>query len=200
MFSVCNGKEKSANWIVSNAYLVFVSALIVRPISLIGVNVIAPAFCLKFGQVCNCCVTAKNSSNHHHKNNTSDNDTDTVNVNANNVNNVTVNAAGKGKKGYKNVRGTQMGMHGRGIFHAASFGGDTNEEEGIEEMVLFHEQDIVDGLEVGTLAGKRTPPSTPVHLRKRDEQKIAVALSPKKIKNNKLSVAVQDIELTEMNK
>jgi hypothetical protein len=199
MFSVCNGKEKSANWIVSNAYLVFVSALIVRPISLIGVNVIAPAFCLKFGQVCNCCVTAKNSSNHHHKKNTSDNDTDTVNVNVN-ANNVNSNAAGKGKKGYKNVRGTQMGMHGRGIFHAASFGGDVNEEEGIEEMVLFHEQDIVDGLEVGTLAGKRTPPSTPVHLRKRDEQKIAVALSPKKIENNKLSVAVQDIELTEMNK
>jgi hypothetical protein len=52
MFSVCNGSDKSWDWLVSNFVLVMTSATFVRPASLLGVNVLAPAFCLKFGIYC----------------------------------------------------------------------------------------------------------------------------------------------------
>ena len=47
----------------------------------------------------------------------------------------------------------------------------------------------VQTLEMGTMAGKRTPPSTPVQLMKKYEQEAAVALSPKKIGKKKVAAA-----------
>lgn len=47
----------------------------------------------------------------------------------------------------------------------------------------------VQTLEMGTMAGKRTPPSTPVRLIKKYEEEAAIALSPKKIGKKVLAAA-----------
>ena len=88
-------------------------------------------------------------------------------------------SAGDGKKG------ETLGEEGDGK-------GDTiaEEKEGFPEQVMWSPSTKkVQTLEMGTMAGKRTPPSTPVQLMKkyRYEEVPAVALSPKKFGKKKLS-------------
>ena len=88
-------------------------------------------------------------------------------------------SAGDGKKG------TTLGEEGDGK-------GDTiaEEKEGFPEQVMWSPNTKkVQTLEMGTMAGKRTPPSSPVQLMKKYEQEAAVALSPKKIGKKKVAAA-----------
>ena len=70
--------------------------------------------------------------------------------------------------------------------------GDTiaEEKEGFPEQVMWSPNTKkVQTLEMGTMAGKRTPPSTPVRLIKKYEEEAAIALSPKNIGKKVLAAA-----------
>ena len=61
LFSVCNGSDKTFDWMKSNGIVILTSALLVRPMSLLVMNVFAPVVCLKFGECC-CVKTTKKKS------------------------------------------------------------------------------------------------------------------------------------------
>lgn len=50
LFSVCNGSEKTWSWVTSNFMMMAVSAIVVRPSSLLMLNVLIPACAAKVGK------------------------------------------------------------------------------------------------------------------------------------------------------
>jgi len=115
VFATCNGSAKSAQWIQGNLCIVFVSALIIRPISLLGVNVLMPAFCIKWGRCC-CAGGGEDGTKKSGTNGPSLSSKQSTVFN----------------KKKKHVRGTSTTMHGKGLFHAKSVGTDG-------EMMNFHD-------------------------------------------------------------
>ena len=127
LFSVCNGSKKAEQWIVDNMIMVFTSALLMRPASLLGVNVLAPAFCLKFGHYCRCCDNDTGK-----KNAEEEEDFDAKSAVALSITDNDSVASPE-----RLARGTYKATHKKGLFHAHSndFGRSSNDDDG---FVDFH--------------------------------------------------------------
>lgn len=134
LFSVCNGSKKAEQWIVDNMIMVFTSALLMRPASLLGVNVLAPAFCLKFGRYCRCC-----DNNTGKKNAKEEEDKDAQSAVALSI---TDNDSVASPERII-ARGTYKATHKKGLFHAHSndFGRSSNDDDG---FVDFHTMIVSD--------------------------------------------------------
>ena len=137
LFSVCNGSEKSWNWLVSNFIMVGTSALFVRPVSLLMVNVVAPVVCLKFDLLLHkscvyCCglgICACDGSKNERKRSHTHGD----GRSAAGSTTGTKNTSPK-----KDQRGSYQTTHKKGLYHAPSFGEGDNDDGERDDVVMFH--------------------------------------------------------------
>lgn len=186
LFSVCNGSKKAEQWIGDNIIVVFTSALLMRPASLLGVNVFAPAFCLKFGRHCRCCdsaaATGEKAKSAKEKSGKSS---------APQPENGSRTSGGTSNDGYKTAKielGTYKATHKKGLFHANSDVGHTSsmDEAG---FVDFHTM-IEDA--------DTTRISVAISSDDQDTESVLVGTPTKKSQQSVEGAAVREVEMTDM--